>query len=157
MWCSYSNVVIPKHATPCYKTLVPSVSATSLPRRRRKDISISTNHQQVGESGQTLVANLQSDTTPISKQEKQEGEQINGSDILLALQRASDRKNMKMKKKTNKPEEQGKKGKGSPSVATRMEESAVDYTNLRPLCINPNWAPKLDELEKRLRQLSDTI
>ena len=155
-----SHRVIPKHATPSYSVGVPS--SVSPPRwRRPKSLvndDVSTSQQQVGELGHTLLATLQTNpVVPIPKsqqQRKKEGEeaQISGSDVLWALQRASARKN----KKKNKKQEQKRV---SSSVATPREESAiaVDYTNVRPLCINPNWAAKLDELDKRLRELSDAI
>ncbi|XP_045794864.1 uncharacterized protein LOC123889535 [Trifolium pratense] len=148
MWCWCSNVVvIPPHTTTpssssssCYKPLllVPSsVSATSLPRRRHRQ-NVTTDNQ-VGELGNALMANLESN----SKQ------QISGSDVLWALQRASNRK----KKKKH---ERGRDS-SSNNMVSHMEETCVDYTNVRPLCINDHWGPKLDELENRLRHLSDTI
>ncbi|MCI33538.1 hypothetical protein A2U01_0054755, partial [Trifolium medium] len=70
MWCWCSNVVIiPPHTTPsssssssCYNPLllVPSVSATSLPRRRHRQ-NVTTDHQ-VGELGNALMANLESNS-----------------------------------------------------------------------------------------------
>ncbi|KAK7338126.1 hypothetical protein VNO77_18726 [Canavalia gladiata] len=144
MWSC--EVVISKHVTPFNKAVVPSVSAASLPRRRRNDVSTNGN-EQVGELGHTLLATLESNPTPIPK--PQQGE-ISGSDVLWALQRASARK-----KKKNKIKHEHRRG--SSSVPTPTEQTAVDYTNVRPLCINPNWAPKLDELGKRLRDLSLTI
>ncbi|GAU13694.1 hypothetical protein TSUD_347990 [Trifolium subterraneum] len=59
------------------------------------------------------------------------------------------------KKITKKKEHQ--RGRESSSTVSRMEQTSVDYTNVRPLCINDHWGPKLDELENRLRDLSDTI
>ncbi|WJX85761.1 hypothetical protein P8452_68167 [Trifolium repens] len=135
MWCWCSNVVvIPPHTTPSLLLLlhVPSVSATSLPRRRHRQNA--TKEHQVVERGTT---NLESN----SKQ------QISGSDVLWALQRASGRKKIMMKKKKKEVE------------SGRDSETCVDYTytNVRPLCINDHWGPKLDDLENRLRHLSDTI
>lgn len=154
MWCLCLDVVVPKHATPFYKSLVPSVSATSEPRRRRQE-------HKVGELGHTLVATPQSNPTPISKpqqqqqqqQGKKEGEQISGLDVLWALHRASDTKKMKKNK------QEKARGRDSSSVVSPMEESdvPVDHSNVRPLRINAHWGPKLDDLEKRLRDLSDTI
>ncbi|KAE9593589.1 hypothetical protein Lal_00036373 [Lupinus albus] len=127
---------------------VPSLSlspTTSLPRRRHRPI---TTHQ-MGNMGDTIIT-----TVPIPKQkerkkEENEETQINGSDVLLALQKASS-----VKKK--------KKRKVLSSVVNSMEQkqqqkSGVDYTNVTPLCINNQWGAKLDELEKLLHELSDTI
>ncbi|XP_061372859.1 uncharacterized protein LOC133315281 [Gastrolobium bilobum] len=156
-WCLFvgptrpCNLVISKHATPFNKPVVPSVSATSLPRRPLPDVSTT---QQAEELGHTLLGTLQSNPLPIPKQQqqqqKQEGReaQIRGSDVLWALQRASAHK-----KKKNKQEQR----RGSSSAVSRMEESAADYSNVRPLCINNHWGAKLDDLEKRLCELSHTI
>lgn len=140
------EVLFPKHATPFNKALVPSVSATSW--RRRHGVSGNANaNQQGGKLGETLLATLESNSSPIPKPQ-QEGE-ISGSDVLWALQRASAHKKNKKNKKEHR--------RGSSSVATPTEETAVDYTNVRPLRINANWGPKLDDFDKRLRELSDTI
>ncbi|XP_020213184.1 uncharacterized protein LOC109797534 [Cajanus cajan] len=136
MWCC--EVAIPKHAA-----LVPSVSATSW--RRGHGVSANAS-QQGGKLGQTLLATLQSESSRIPKAQH-EGE-ISGSDVLWALQRASARKKKKKKKEH---------GRGSSSVPTPTEETTPDYTNVRPLRINANWSAKLDQFDKRLRQLSDTI
>ena len=42
-------------------------------------------------------------------------------------------------------------------MATPKEQNAMDYTNARPMCKNPRWAPNLDELNKHLCELSDAI
>ncbi|GAU13696.1 hypothetical protein TSUD_348000 [Trifolium subterraneum] len=139
MWCWCSNVVvIPPHTKPLL-FVVPSVSATSsLPQRRHRQ-NVTKEHQ-VGELGNALMANLESNSK----------HQISGSDVLWALQRANNRKKI-----TKKKEHQ--RGRESSSTVSRMEQTSVDYTNVRPLCINDHWGPKLDELENRLRDLSDTI
>ncbi|MCH79760.1 hypothetical protein A2U01_0000516 [Trifolium medium] len=149
MWCS-NVVVIPPHTTPssssssssCYKPLLLLVSATSVPRRRHRQ-NVTKEHQAAGELGNALMGNLESN----SKQ------QISGSDVLWALKRASNRN--KITKKKKKEHERG--GRDSSSAVSRMEETCVDYTNVRPLCINDHWGPKLDQLENRLHDLSDTI
>ncbi|KAL2345946.1 hypothetical protein Fmac_007231 [Flemingia macrophylla] len=140
MWSC--QVAMPKHATPFNKAIVPSVSATSW--RRRRGVSANAS-QQGGNLGQALLATVQSDSTPVPIPKPQHEGEINGSDVLWALQRASARK----KKKKNKKEHR--------TVSSSATTPAVDYTNVRPLRINANWAAKLDELDKRLRQLSDTI
>nr|AFK46817.1 unknown [Lotus japonicus] len=101
----------------------------SLPRRRCHAVSAN-QHQQVGESEA----------------------QISGSDVLWALQRASAVKKIKNNNKKHIKHDHHH-GRGRLSSAAEV----VDYTNVRPLCINSNWAAKLDELEKRLHQLSHTI
>ncbi|CAI8615789.1 unnamed protein product [Vicia faba] len=150
MWCWCSNVVISAHATPCFKALVlPSVSATSLPqsrhhghRHRQEPIT----EHQVGEIGHALTANLESNSKP----EKQE---MSGSDVLWALQRATSHK--KIIKNKKKKEHEYERGRDSSSAVSSIEQNSVDY-HVRPLCVNQHWATKLDELEIRLRDLSDT-
>ncbi|WVZ21245.1 hypothetical protein V8G54_008567 [Vigna mungo] len=136
----------PNHATPFQKVLVPSVSATSW--RRSHGVS-ATADQKGGKLGHALLGVIRSNSTPIPKLAEQEGE-ISGSDVLWALQRASARKK---KHRKNKKEHR----RDESSVATLTEQSAADYTNVRPLSINANWAAKLEDLDKRLRELSDTI
>jgi len=120
----------PNHATSFGKALVPSVSATSW--RRSHGVSATAN-EKGGKLGNTLL-------------------EISGSDVLWALQRASAQKK---KKKNGKNKKEHRREESS--VATLTEQTAVDYTNVRPLSINANWAAKLDDLDKRLRELSDTI
>jgi len=104
-------------------------AASSLPPRR---------HHRLGHTRTLIQANME--------------KQISGSDVLWALQRASARN-----KKKKKKEEYERGREDSSSALSRMEEIPVDYTNVRPLCINDHWGPKLDELEKRLRHLQEDI
>jgi len=127
MWCWCSNVVISAaHAT-------SNVVSAASPRRRRHWKEVTTeHHHRVG-----IQANMESSNSISSKQEKI----ISGSDVLWALQkRASTRKKMIKKEYESSSAE---------------PKSPLDYTDVRPLCINHHWAPKLDELEKRLRHLSE--
>jgi len=96
------------------------------------------------------VGTLRSNSTPIPKLTEQ-GD-MSGSDILWALQRASAGKK---KKKHGKNKKEHRRDESS--VGTLTEQTAVDYTNVRPLSINANWAAKLEDLDKRLRELSDAI
>ncbi|KAL9314930.1 hypothetical protein ACSQ67_020382 [Phaseolus vulgaris] len=137
----------PNHATPFHKPLVPSVSATSW--RRSHGVSATAN-ERGGNLGHNLVGTLRSNSTPIPKLTEQ-GD-MSGSDILWALQRASAGKK---KKKHGKNKKEHRRDESS--VGTLTEQTAVDYTNVRPLSINANWAAKLEDLDKRLRELSDAI
>ncbi|CAL5195073.1 unnamed protein product [Lathyrus oleraceus] len=149
MWCWCSNVVISAHATPCFKALaVPSVSASSLPQSRRHHRQEPITEQRAGELGRTLTTKL----TNLESNSKPEKQEISGSDVLWALQRAASHKKI-IKNNKKKQHERGRDS--SSSAVSSMEESSVDY-RVRPLCINEHWGPKLDELENRLRDLSDT-
>jgi hypothetical protein len=46
--------------------------------------------------------------------------------------------------------------KGFVSGGIQREENSVEYSNVKPLCIKNDWDVRLDELEKRLQELSDT-
>lgn len=87
--------------------------------------------------------------------EKQRGaatNQLSGLDVLRAMQRASAEKNRAAiaRSKNNQ------KRKESLSAGGQGDEYAVDYSNVRPLNIKNEWGDKLDELEQRLKELSET-
>ncbi|CAK7348643.1 unnamed protein product [Dovyalis caffra] len=97
--------------------------------------------------------------SPTSKHQQKQGEgrrtkQLDGLDVLWAMQRATAEKNKVSGgggyKKNNK------KRKGFVSRGIQREEDSVDYSNVKPLCIKNDWDVRLDELEKRLQDLSDT-
>ncbi|MED6173273.1 hypothetical protein PIB30_057796 [Stylosanthes scabra] len=118
---------IPKHATSSYSLGAPS----SVPQAQQRRLAIA-----------------QTEQGP-----KKEVE-MNGSDILRALQKAS-----ASKRKSKNKNKKGVSSSSSSSVETPKEQSSTnsDCTKVRPLCIKPHWPAKLDELDKRLRELSDAI
>lgn len=96
-----------------------------------------------GGSGSASAPKLQ-----IRKQEN--GKQLSGSDVLWALQRAAAKNKLKKKNK--------KKKQASSADTRREDDDDVDCgTNVevKPLCIKSEWAAKLDELDKRLQELSE--
>ncbi|KAK7285738.1 hypothetical protein RJT34_20518 [Clitoria ternatea] len=97
-------------------------------------------HVVPGRRRQEVWSKNSNEGNPKAEQERE----ISGSDVLWALQRASARK--KNKKKENP---------SSAATPTPTQQTAVYYTDVPPLFINPNWPAKLDHLEIRLRQLSD--
>ncbi|KAK9280185.1 hypothetical protein L1049_013872 [Liquidambar formosana] len=151
-----------------------SVSATSQPRRHRSappQNASSSAAEDIGGLGHVVLAALKSNTeqldpktpptktsNPRPKQQKQpqpegggeEGRQLSGSDVLWALQRATARK--------NKISGGKKKRRSSTSVGTSDKDGIFeeDYSNVRPLSIKSDWATRLDDLERRLQELSDT-
>ncbi|KAM6600121.1 hypothetical protein CsatA_019730 [Cannabis sativa] len=124
----------------------------------------------VGGLGRTILTALNSNSNskptttttpnPIPKREARSEEdetQISGSDVLWAMQKAAAKKNKlsggkSMKKKKKKNMVIMSKG-GLSSVDGDREE---DLAGVRPLCIKTEWGPKLDELEKSLRELYQT-
>ncbi|KAF5731994.1 hypothetical protein HS088_TW18G00681 [Tripterygium wilfordii] len=78
--------------------------------------------------------------------------QLKGLDVLWAMQKAAAEKN----KLSGGSGRKNKRRKGlSSSEGSDREEDDVDYSNVRPLCIKEEWGVRLDELEKRLQELSE--
>ncbi|KAG2725660.1 hypothetical protein I3760_01G076400 [Carya illinoinensis] len=134
----------------------PSILADSRPPRFR-----SKPPKDVKGLGRTIFTALTSSHPnaspyPISNQRKQEQEdggwQISGSDVLWALQKAAAQKNEMSENKKSKK----KKKKKGVSSSNHSEEVNVDYRNVRPLCVKSEWGVRLEELEKRLQELSET-
>ncbi|OIV95065.1 hypothetical protein TanjilG_10885 [Lupinus angustifolius] len=144
MWCVF-QFLSPFHVPPL--SLSPT---TSLPRRRHRP----TTTPQIGNLGHNTFIT----TVPIPKQkeikkEEIEETQISGSDVLLALQKANS-----FKKKKQVEQKRRVLSSVDNSIEQKQhQKSGVDYTNVAPLCINNQWGAKLDELEKLLCELSDTI
>ncbi|GLU00877.1 hypothetical protein SLE2022_182140 [Rubroshorea leprosula] len=97
-------------------------------------------------SNNVTVRNDSNSNNTTAEQKQEEGRDISGSDVLWALQRAAAQKKKLKKKKQKEP---------SPT-ARHMEKKTVDYSNVKPLQIKREWGVKLDQLEKRLKQLDET-
>lgn len=112
--------------------------------------------EDMGGIGHIVLSNLNSSgsssaSAPKQQTRKQEnGKQLSGSDVLWALQRAASK---------NKPKKKNKKKKQASHADTRREDDddVDDGTNVKvkPLCIQSEWAVKLDELDKRLQEISE--
>ncbi|GAV74525.1 hypothetical protein CFOL_v3_18005 [Cephalotus follicularis] len=85
--------------------------------------------------------------TPKREDKESEGRELSGSDVLWALHRATANK----KSKNNK---RRKHVSSSVMSSNTHEDGVVDYTNVRPLRIKMEWGVKLNDLEKRLQELS---
>lgn len=147
MWAvSYLSPPIPCHSHP----LIPRTRLIP-PLGLAVSVSSQPPGQDIGGIGHTILTAIDSNTKPTipipNPDDEEEGRQISGSDVLWAMQKAATHKKKKNKKKMNKIR------KGSPS---QDEEVTMDYSNLRPLCIKSNWDDRLNELEKRLQELSET-
>ena len=82
------------------------------------------------------------------------GRQLSGSDVLWALQRAAAAPPQKKKMTGSKK----KKKRGSSPVCGNRDsspEDSLDYSNVKPLCMKDDWGSRLDDLERRLQELSD--
>ncbi|KAF7152065.1 hypothetical protein RHSIM_Rhsim01G0179000 [Rhododendron simsii] len=86
------------------------------------------------------------DGNPIGKEERE----LSGSDVLLALQRASAQK-IKTKKRREYP------SSSSSSTKKRVAAAEVNYGDVRPICVKSEWITRVDELEKRLQELMDEV
>ncbi|XP_012083117.1 uncharacterized protein LOC105642785 [Jatropha curcas] len=120
-----------------------AVSAASQPPRHRGSSLTRKDRQQIQNQE--------------SKNQKQSGavtNQLSGLDVLWAMQRAAAEKNRASGGATKK----NRKTKGllSAGGGGQREEDDVDDSNVRPLCIKSEWSAKLDELDKRLQELSET-
>ncbi|KAL2229628.1 uncharacterized protein LOC105178826 [Sesamum indicum] len=94
---------------------------------------------------------------PLEKQEKLEEQQqqqqrqrqLSGADVLMALERATADKTKKKKARRNT----GGLSRGRNSAGTAKQETS-NFSDVRPLCIKPEWSDRLEELERRLQQLA---
>ncbi|KAF3439800.1 hypothetical protein FNV43_RR18078 [Rhamnella rubrinervis] len=148
-------------AVSCVSQPIPYHSHPLIPRIRHRPplcLAVSANSQPPGQDigglGHTILTAIDSNTKPTipipNPDDEEDGRQISGSDVLWALQKAAAHK--KKKKKNKKKMNKIRKGPSS-----QDEEVAMDYSNIRPLCIKSDWGGRLDELEKRLQELSETI
>lgn len=158
MWSSSSSSFFllappyPSRSTlPISKPYKPT--ATAQPHRRRSESDAVTD-RRAGELGRAIVSTAAVRSNPRRREREREGEggAISGSDVLRALQRASARKE-KMKEKRGEEE--------LSSARSHREDNGVvvdhEIENVRPLCVKNEWRDQLDELEKRLRELSEII
>ncbi|XP_017985069.1 PREDICTED: uncharacterized protein LOC18613905 [Theobroma cacao] len=151
MWAASLTPVEPTLPAPIPKPtkhppLTPfPINVSVHPRLSRKAAASNAKQEEGKEiSGSDVLWALQRAAASNAKQE--EGKEISGSDVLWALQRAAAQKTKAKRKK---------KGLAS-SEASRRDKDGIDYSNVRPLEIKGEWILKLDELEKRLRELEQT-
>ncbi|KAM1053422.1 hypothetical protein ACFX13_000985 [Malus domestica] len=111
--------------------------------------------QDLGGLGRSILTKLKSNPNPKlqgkQKQDEEDKKVISGSDVLSAMQRAAAKKNREsVKKKKKAPPSSSSSYAGS----HREEEGVDEYGNVRPLCVKSEWGSRLDELGKRLQELS---
>ncbi|KAL7121663.1 hypothetical protein ACP275_02G194500 [Erythranthe tilingii] len=129
-----------------------TISTTKPPPRRHHPVTVC-NFQNLNteEKGGTAAAGaglgraVQKAATP---QEKQAERQLSGADVLMALQIVA-------AKKAKKKKEARDSSKGRSNFNNKERNRFQDFSNVRPLCIQPHWTDLLEELERRLEQLSE--
>ncbi|CAN1157064.1 hypothetical protein LINPERPRIM_LOCUS27711 [Linum perenne] len=91
-----------------------------------------------------------SSPVPETEEDEKQGEsRLRGLDVLWAMQKAAAEKNkVKIRKKNKFPS-------SSSAVGQMKLQEMPDYGNVKPLCVKREWGVKLDELERRLRQLNE--
>uniref|UniRef100_A0A803KZU2 Uncharacterized protein n=1 Tax=Chenopodium quinoa TaxID=63459 RepID=A0A803KZU2_CHEQI len=132
-----------------------TLSTTQLRRRNQNPAILATaSPQDVGGLGQVVLSTINSGpstgSNPSQQQKKpNNGNEISGSDILRALQKAT-------VKKANTKKQQKKKGSAEFKRAENNgKRQVIDYDKVRPVSVKSDWATRLDELEKRLQQFSN--
>ncbi|CAH8304927.1 unnamed protein product [Eruca vesicaria subsp. sativa] len=96
---------------------------------------------------QIFVRSGESNPNKPSPNEKE----ISGSEVLLAIQRAT-----AQRKRSNADKK--KKIRGVELLSTAGEstrDNGVDYSNVRPLMIKNDWGQRLDDFEKLLKEFQD--
>ena len=154
---STKTVSQPPHPEITNDTVLQASSSLHLRHSKSPQSDGATATHQVGDLGRSLLTTLQSNSRAVNsvpehqeqnrktQEEEDEESQITGSDILWALQKASARRKKKQKKRA------------ASSGGSSRQEGPVDYSNVRPLNVKKAWGSKLDALEKRLQELSETI
>ncbi|KAL7002270.1 hypothetical protein U1Q18_003424 [Sarracenia purpurea var. burkii] len=104
-----------------------------------------------------IRSSIKSSNLPQQQSGKQEEGQLSGSDVLLALQRASAKK-IKMERRdysSSSSNSEVAKNRGRAATEQEGEEAASDSSNARPICIKSDWNSRLNELEKLLQEFID--
>ncbi|KAG2309719.1 hypothetical protein Bca4012_081314 [Brassica carinata] len=106
--------------------------------------------ESVGRLGQQILLRS-GESNPNPNKPVPDEKEISGSDVLLAIQRAT-----AQRKRSNGDKK--KKIRGMELLSTAGEstgDNGVDYSNVRPLMIKNDWGHRLDEFEKLLKEFQD--
>lgn len=116
-------------------------------------------------TAQSSAASIKT-SNPKPKQQQQgksvekDEKELSGSDVLLALQRASAQKIKTKKQRKDYPSSSSSTtgtNSGRRGINRVGEEANVNYGDVRPICVKSEWITRLDELEKRLQVLMDEV
>ncbi|XP_057980222.1 uncharacterized protein LOC131166021 [Malania oleifera] len=174
MWAAQTGspglpVTVFSTATTQSKRITCAIAVSAFLRQRRLHRFAFSHHHDIAAQGAgglgrvIFSASKSSGNSPYSKStppnptpETELERQLRGSDVLWALRRAADeKKKISEAKKKKKEEEENERRGSSTSMGRReMEDSALDYREVRPLRIKSDWKTRLDELGKRLQELS---
>lgn len=120
----------------------------NIPRKSQTSESVS-----VGGLGQRILLRS-GESNPNPNKPVPDEKEISGSEVLLAIQRATAQRKRsnadRMKKKKKRSVEL------SSSASKSTGDNVVDYLNVRPLRIKNDWGERVDEFEKLLKDLQDT-
>ncbi|KAH7859727.1 hypothetical protein Vadar_004734 [Vaccinium darrowii] len=119
-------------------------------------------------TAQSSAASIKTSNPKPKPKQQQEGKsvekeekELSGSDVLLALQRASAQKiKTKKQRKDYYPSSSSSTtgtNSGRRGINRVGEEANVNYGDVRPICVKNEWITRLDELEKRLQELMDEV
>ncbi|KAL3622317.1 hypothetical protein CASFOL_033728 [Castilleja foliolosa] len=136
-----------------------TISTTTGPTLRRRSIVVNKNIRSREEKmggddrglAQAVITALKSNGPPQNLDAaKSKTKTIipSGADVLKALERATAQKAERKKKK--------RKETGAVSKKDESQGAPCNFDNVRPLCIKPEWADRLKEVESRLQQLADS-
>ncbi|KAI3444354.1 hypothetical protein Pfo_001019 [Paulownia fortunei] len=152
------------------KPCPPNAISTTKPPPRRHSMAAHNiqNREEMGGLGQAVITALKSNEPqhqkaaksktetksppPAEKQELEEQQQLrqlSGADVLTALQRATAQK--AKRKKEKRVTATGSKSRNN---AARENQGTPYFSNVRPLCILPEWSNRLEELERILEELA---
>lgn len=146
MWATqHLHLLLIPRPLPSHLPLILSARGSQPPRHRSAPLKTGT-----GSSNPNTRIPEEKQLQQTNKEEERRKE-IKGSDVLWALQKAAAKKNRSGGKKGKKI----RMGK-SKSPEAEGEEDCLDYSKVRPIRIKSEWSIKLDELEKRAKELHDT-
>ncbi|KAJ4904356.1 Uncharacterized protein Rs2_18307 [Raphanus sativus] len=119
----------------------------NIPRKSQTSESVS-----VGGLGQRILLRS-GESNPNPNKPVPDEKEISGSEVLLAIQRAT-----AQRKRSNADKKKKTKIGGVELSSTAGEstgDNGVDYSNVRSLMIKNDWGHRLDEFEKLLKEFQD--
>lgn len=142
----------------------PNATSTTKPPPRRHSMAVSNiqnredmgalksnepHHQKAVKSKTKTKPSPPASAEKKGQQEQQQQRQLSGADVLMALQRATTQK-----AKKNKEKRDTANVSKSRNNAARENQGTSYFSNIRPLCIKPEWRDRLQELQRRLEELA---
>ncbi|KAL9229029.1 hypothetical protein vseg_004547 [Gypsophila vaccaria] len=146
--------------TPTLLPLLPTTTTPTTFTRRGHHItttvSATASSKDVGGLGQAVLTALNSSPPkPITNNDpnpnrvpENKPKELNGSDILWALQKASAKK-----AQVSTFSDKKKRGKGGPGARLKTENAGrvVGFDTVRPVVVKSDWVTRLDELDNQIQ------